>query len=315
MHVLITGATGFVGRTLCRALGDEGHRVAVATRVPLALPGVEEHRIGDLATFADWSGLLERVRPEAIVHAAALVGGARAEKRLRRVNAVATETLARQAAEGGVRRFVFLSTLKVHGERTEPGAPFVAASPLRPEDAYARSKAEAERRLLESAAGTSLEPVILRPPLVYGPGVGGNFSALVRAVAGGIPLPFAAVDNRRSLVHVDNLVDLIALCLHHHEAAGRAFLVGDGEDLSTPELLRAIGRALGRRARLFALSPRRLERMLLLVGAEGVHRRLCLSLQADIGDAAAGLGWRPPLGVHEGIGRALGEPRTSAAER
>jgi nucleoside-diphosphate-sugar epimerase len=220
----------------------------------------------------------------------------------RRVNAAGTRRLAESAAQAGVRRFVYVSSIKVNGERTG-NRPFTEADPPGPEDAYAQSKYEAEMALREIAARTGMEVVIVRPPLVYGPGVKGNFRTLLRVVRMGLPLPLASCDNRRSLVGLSNLADLLALCVTHPAAAGETFLAADGEDLSTPELLRRTGRALGRPARLFPVPPALLRAGARMFGRAGAGERLCGSLQVDISRARRILGWNPPSTVDEELAR------------
>jgi nucleoside-diphosphate-sugar epimerase len=223
----------------------------------------------------------------------------------RRVNVEATAALARQAAGAGVRRFVFLSSIKVNGEFTEAGQPFTADDAPAPEDPYGVSKHEAEKLLRQIAAETGMEVVIIRPPLVYGPGVKANFAAMMRWLARGVPLPLAAVtDNRRSLVALDNLVDLIVTCLHHPAAANQTFLVSDGEDLSTAQLLKRMGAAMGQPARLFYLPPVVLKLGAALLNKPGIYQRLCGSLQLDIAKTRQLLGWSPPVSVDDGLRRA-----------
>ncbi|MFP4080718.1 MAG: UDP-glucose 4-epimerase family protein [Ectothiorhodospira sp.] len=221
-----------------------------------------------------------------------------------RVNVDGTRALARQAAEQGVRRFVFISSVKVNGERTVPGAPFSSDDEPSPEDAYGVSKFEAEQALREIGAETSMEVVIIRPPLVYGPGVKGNFASMMRWVKKGVPLPLGAVNNRRSLVALDNLVDLVTTCIDHPAANG-VFLVSDGEDLSTRDLLRRVGNAMGRPARLIPVPPRLLEAGAVILGKRDVARRLLGSLQVDISKTRDVLGWEPPISVDEGLRRAV----------
>ena len=223
----------------------------------------------------------------------------------RRVNVEATANLARQAAAAGVKRFVFLSSVKVNGEFTEAGQPFTADDAPAPEDPYGVSKHEAEELLRQIAAETGMEVVIIRPPLVYGPGVKANFQSMMRWLARGVPLPLAAVtENRRSLVALDNLVDLIVTCLNHPAAANQTFLVSDGEDISTAELLNRMGAAMGKPARLFYLPPTLLKLGASVLKRPGIYQRLCGSLQLDIAKTRQLLGWTPPVSVDEGLRRA-----------
>ena len=298
-RVLVTGASGFIGSAVVEALHAKAARpVSAASRRAGVRFGsdVRVHDGLELAAGTDWSAALQGV--SCIVHAAARVhvmheDGPQALTRFRSVNVEGTLRLATQAAALGVRRFVFLSSIKVHGETTEPGAAFHADSPLRPQDPYATSKAEAETALRAIASTGGMELVIVRPTLVYGPGVGANFRNMMRWLRRGLPLPFGALDNRRSLLARANLVDLVTLCIDHPSAAGEAFLASDGEDLSTPELLRRLGRSLGRPARLLPVPPAALR----LAFGSGLAQRLCGSLQADIGKTRERLGWAPPVGV------------------
>lgn len=223
----------------------------------------------------------------------------------RRVNVEGTANLARQAAAAGVRRFVFLSSIKVNGEFTVAGQSFTAADVPAPQDAYGISKHEAEQSLRQIAEETGMEVVIIRSPLVYGPGVKANFAAMMRWLARGLPLPLSAVtQNRRSLVALDNLVDLIVTCLDHPAAANQTFLASDGEDLSTADLLRRMGGAMGRAARLFYVPTVCLKLAAYLVNKPGIYQRLCGSLQLDITKTRQVLGWVPPVSVNEGLRRA-----------
>lgn len=307
-RVLVTGANGFVGSTLVDRLAGEG-RYAIRGSVRIAAEddrraGVELHTVGDIGPSTRWRDALDGV--DAIVHLAARVHMMREEATdplaaFRLVNVDGTIALARQAVEAGVRRFVFISSLKVHGEIGVFRESDVAA----PQDAYAVSKHEAEMALKRLAADSGMAVTIVRPPLVYGPGVKANFRALALAVHKGLPLPFAAIDNRRSLVAVDNLVDMIVTCLWHPAAENQTFLVSDGEDLSTPELIRRLASAMNGRARLFAVPSVLLTTAAGLIGRGEVIQRLLSSLQADVGKARALLGWRPRISVDEGLARAV----------
>jgi len=222
-----------------------------------------------------------------------------------RVNVEGSAALARQAAVAGVRRFVILSSVKVNGEFTDAGQPFTADDVPAPEDPYGVSKYEAEQLLRQIAAKTGMEVVIIRPPLVYGPGAKANFESMMRWLARGVPLPLAAVtENRRSLVALGNLVDLIVTCLHHPAAANQTFLVSDGEDLSTAELLKRMSAAMGKPARLFYVPPALLKLGATLLNKPGIYQRLCGSLQLDINKTRQLLDWTPPVSVDEGLRRA-----------
>jgi len=223
----------------------------------------------------------------------------------RRVNVDGTANLARQAAAAGVRRFVFLSSIKVNGESTELGRPFAADDVPTPEDPYGVSKHEAEQLLRQISSETGMEVVIIRPPLVYGPGVQANFESMMRWLARGVPLPFGAVtNNRRSFVALENLIDLIATCLTHPTAANQTFLVSDGEDLSTADLLMRMGSALGKPVRLFNVPIGVLNQGAMLLNKPAIYQRLCGSLQVDIEKTRKLLDWTPPLSVDEGLRRA-----------
>lgn len=219
----------------------------------------------------------------------------------RKVNLAGTLNLARQAAAAGVQRFVFISSIKVNGEGTAPGMPYHADDAVTPLDAYGISKHEAEQGLLALAAETGMEVVIIRPVLVYGPGVKANFLNMMSWLYKGIPLPFGAIYNKRSLVALDNLVDLIVTCIDHPAAANQVFLVSDGDDLSTTDLLRRMGRALGKPARLIPIPSKWLEFGARLLGKQALAQRLCGSLQVDISKTRELLGWTPPVSVDEGL--------------
>ena len=263
--------------------------------------------VGDIGAETCWSAALEGVTE--VVHLAARVHvmnehSADPLSEFRRDNVAGTERLAREAARAGVSRFIFLSSIKVNGEATHAGRPFTASDTRATEDPYGLSKHEAEQVLRRVATETGMEVVVIRPPLVHGPGVKANFAAMMRWLAHGIPLPLAGVDaNRRSLVALDNLVDLIAACLTHPSAGNGTFLVSDDEDLSTAELLRRVGKALGRPARLFWIPPVLFRWAAWCAGREGVYRRLCGTLQVDIQHTKDVLGWTPPVSVDEGLRR------------
>lgn len=252
---------------------------------------------GNVSKDTDWRDALRGV--DAVVHAAARVHVLRESAAdplaaFRSVNVEGTKALARQAAIAGVRRFVFISSVKVNGERTHAGQPFTATDPPRPEDPYGISKLEAENALRQISSETGMEVVIVRPVLVYGPGVKANFRAMMKWVHRGVPLPLGSVRNQRSFVAMDNLTDLVAVCIRHPGAAGRTFLVSDGEDMSTPELLQRIAMALGVRPRVFNLPSALLRGAATLVGKKAYADRLCASLQVDISATREILGWTPP---------------------
>ena len=313
-RVLVTGAGGFVGRVLCPELSAAGFEVIAAARRRSAIPARVAFRpIPDLGPATDWGPALAGI--EAVVHLAALVhqaergagrfrpGGKRASEQLaayRRVNTEGTRRLAAAAARAGVRRFVYLSTAKVNGERTTDH-PFRETDGPAPQGPYATSKWEAEEALRDVAAGSGLEPVVLRPPLVYGPGVKGNFRALVRAVARGWPLPVGAIANRRSFLYVGTLADAICRALGHEAAAGNTYLVSDGEDISTPELVRRVAAALGKPARVLAVPVPLLRLAGGLAGKGAAVGRLVDSLVVDSARIRRELDWRPPFTMAEGL--------------
>ena len=308
MHTVVTGANGFVGAAAVAAL-----RYMPGAVVPVVRSAGPEGSIavGPIGPETDWSKALRGA--ECVIHTAARVhvmdgDGPGAAAQYRVVNVLGTRRLAEQAAAAGVRRLVFVSSVKVNGERTRLGTPFRADGPPMPEDAYGHSKLEAEQALRAIATVTGLEVVVVRAPLVYGPGVRANFAQLVRAVRRGIPLPFAEIDNRRSLVGLDNLVDLLLVCAQHSAAAGHTFMVSDGHDLSTPELIRGLARAMGRSPRLFPVPAGLLRIGGRLVGRSGAMERLTGSLQVDIQLTTQVLGWAPRVSVEAGLARTVAGP-------
>ena len=306
-RVLVTGATGFVGRALCNQLSAIGHTVIPAVRHGSGLPN--EVVTGDIGSSTDWRMALAGC--DAVVHLAARVHMIREAERdplalYRRTNTEATLNLARQAAQAGVKRFVFISTIKVNGEGRD--APYRETDAPAPEDEYALSKWEAELGLHRIAQETGLEVVILRPPLVYGPGVKANFRRLIETVARGWPLPLGAVRNRRSLLYLGNFVDAIRLCLEHPGAAGQTFLLDDGEPVSTPQLIRALAAAMRRPARLLPVPPWLLEFAGALLGKRAAVTRLTGSLYVDSSMIRSRLGWAPPFSMEVGLAATVAEP-------
>jgi nucleoside-diphosphate-sugar epimerase len=298
--ILITGANGFLGRALVSSLGGSSDcRVRAAVRRPAAFSNAETAIIGDLSDITDWTAALKGAH--AIVHAAARVhmmkGSVEAADMYRQVNVAGTLGLARQAVRAGVARFVFVSSIKVNGESTPPGQPFAASDTARPRGPYAESKYEAEEGLRQLALATGLEVVIVRPVLVYGPGVAANFRSMMRWIRRGIPLPFGGVQNSRSYIAISNLVDVLAKCVHEKSAANETFLVSDGEDLSTPELLRRTASAMGRQVRLIPVPQRTLEAAARLLGKRNVGERLYGSLTVDIAKTRQLLDWTPRVSV------------------
>ncbi len=307
--VLVTGATGFIGSALCGQLRAAGHTVIAAVRQSSGLS--DEVVVGELSSFTNWRFVLAGC--DVVVHLAARVHvmGDTAQDPLalyRATNTDATLNLARQAAAAGVKRFVFISTIKVNGEGRD--AAYRETDPAVPDDAYAISKWEAEQGLQQIAADTGLEVVILRPPLVYGPGVKANFLRLLRAVRRGWPLPLGAIRNRRSLLYLGNFVDVIKTCAEHPDAAGQTFLLDDGQPVSTPDLVRAVARAMGRPARLLAVPVSVLEFMGTLLGKQAAVARLTGSLYVDGSFIRSRLGWAPPYTMQQGLAATVADWRT-----
>lgn len=305
--VVITGASGFVGRALCADLGLRGHLVRAATRTPPDRAQTPAFAVGDIGPETDWSAALAGC--EAVVHLAAHVHvmGRQADDAagdFHRVNVEGSESLARQAASAGVRRFVFLSSVKVNGEDSAQRA-FVESDPVMPLDAYGASKAEAEKRLRVISTETGMEVVIVRPPLVYGAGVKANFLSLLRIVDAGMPLPFLSIDNRRSLVYVGNLIDALSTCLTHPAAANRTFFVSDDHDVSTPQLIREIAAALERKPWLLPFPPVLLRGIGLLTGRSEQVARMTGSLQVDVSSIKSTLGWWPPFTLQQGLAQTV----------
>jgi nucleoside-diphosphate-sugar epimerase len=310
-RILITGASGFVGQNLSVVLAEQDRDVCATVRTESSLAANQAYEslyVGNLDADTDWRTALHDAG--VVVHLASRVHVMR-EKVLdplaefRRVNVAGTMNLARQAAVAGVQRFVFISSVKVNGESTQPGRAFAEADGPNPQDAYGQSKHEAEQGLRQLSAETGMEVVVIRPPLVYGPGVKANFAALMRAVQRGWPLPLGAVHNQRSLVALDNLVDFIVTCITCPQAANQTFLVSDGQDLSTTELVRGVAHAAGVPARLLPLPVWALKVGASLLGKGDAVQRLCGNLQVDISKARSLLGWVPPVSVEEGLRRAM----------
>lgn len=300
--ILVTGANGFVGRALCRDLTARGLPVRAAVRLQGTLDGAVA--VGDLAESTDWSKALDGV--EVVVHLAARVHVMHETlsdplAAFRTVNTDASLNLAHQCLAHGVKRFVYVSSIKVNGEVTQPGQPFRHDDVPRPQDLYGISKFEAEVGLKALADAGGLELVIVRPPLVYGPGVGANFSKMIEWVRRGVPLPLGAVHNRRALVYIENLTDLLVAACQHDDAINRVLLVSDGSDVSTTTMLYAISAALGRSIRLIPVPARFVGFAAELVGQGAVAQRLLASLELDIGATQRWLDWSAPIGFEHAI--------------
>lgn len=307
MNVLLTGANGFLGSRLAVTLNTKPYvRLTAAVRRSVQLSAMNVVEVQSLDANTDWSDAV--TEQQVVIHTAARAHNMKDEAadplvEYRRVNVDGTLNLARQAVDAGVTRFIFISSIKVNGEQTTCGGVYKAEDSPAPDDAYGISKYEAEQGLSQIAADTGLEVVIIRPPLVYGPGVKGNFYSMMRVVKKGFPLPLGAINNKRSLVALDNLVDLIITCIDHPAAANQVFLAGDGEDLSTTELLRGVAQAAGVSSRLIPVPASVLMFMASLFGKKEMAQRLLGSLQVDISKARNLLGWTPLLSVEEGLRR------------
>jgi nucleoside-diphosphate-sugar epimerase len=307
-RVLVTGATGFVGQTLCNVLARSGYVVRAALRSDRSIPdGVSEKSVvGDIGAATDWQAALRGV--EVVVHLAArahVIHDSPINSDLYvETNARGTERLAIASAHAGVRRFEYLSSIKVNGEETTDHA-FSSHDEPRPRDDYGTSKWLAEKHVMEIAAKTGMEAVVVRPPLVYGPGVRANFLRLLRWADRQWPLPLGAIKNSRSLVSVWNLCDLLVLLLKHPSAPARTWMVSDGEDLSTPELVQRIALAMGRRARLWPVPEHMLRFVGALTGRKAEIGRLCGSLTVTIEETRRELGWSPPTNVDDALARTV----------
>ncbi len=310
MKCLVTGADGFVGRSLTVELLRRGLKVRSATRAARpASQDLEQAVVGAIDDVTRWGSILSDV--DVVIHLAARVHvmndvAADPLAAFRLVNTQGTLNLAHQAAAAGVKRFLFVSSIKVNGEVTPSAHPFTEVDPPNPQEPYGISKHEAEQGLRAIAAQTGLEVAIIRPPLIYGPGVKANFGFLLHAVERGWPLPLGAVHNQRSLVGLDNLVDFIVTCTTHPHAANQTFLVSDGRDISTTALVRGLAQAAGVPARLLSIPVWALNAGGSLLGQRAAVQRLCGNLQVDISKARQLLGWVPPVSVDDSLRRAVG---------
>lgn len=310
--ILVTGASGFVGAELVKKLASDKSIdgvVASSRNSCISWPrGVVHTQIASISSETDWSLALHGV--DRVVHCAARVHVMSDDKKqslklFRRVNVDGTLNLARQAAEAGVSRFVFVSSIKVNGEVTQPGKPFRADDEPRPSDDYALSKLEAEQGLLHITKKTKMELVIVRSPLVYGPGVKANFASLMKFIQLGLPMPLGSINNSRSLVALSNLVDLLSICLKHPAAANQIFLASDGEDVSTTELLYRLGKAMNKKVNLMPIPVTIIDLVAKIFRKTSVSNRLCSSLQVDIEKTRSLLSWNPPLTLNQGLKKIL----------
>ena len=326
MRVLLTGGTGFIGAAVGRALLSAAYEVVgVARKLPTSIalgsdPKILWHEVGSINNTTQWSQILQGV--DTVVHCAARTHvmnehAADALTAYREVNVAGTLRLAQQAAAVGVQRFVFLSSIKVNGEATAEGKVFTEVSPLLPEDPYGRSKAEAERTLFALADQTGMEVVVIRPPLVYGPGVKGNFARMLQWMKRGVPLPLGAVHNQRSLVALDNLVSLVLLCADRTcspQAANQIFVVADGEDVSTTMLLQKMAQSAGSSSRLLPVPVCLLRAVASMLGKGGVAQRLTCNLQVDATKARMLLDWQPLVSMDEQLAKVLAIAKTETKE-
>ncbi|MDN5249916.1 NAD-dependent epimerase/dehydratase family protein [Betaproteobacteria bacterium LSUCC0117] len=312
--ILVTGATGFVGRAVVNQLFLDGgaNTVVAAVRIgDVAFPqGVRTVTVGEVDRSTDWRRALYDVYE--VVHCAGIAHTAVSTKfdhlsAIREVNVLGTLNLARQAAQAGVKRFIFVSSIKVNGECTKVGERFKPDDQPNPADPYSLSKFEAETALRSLSDETGMEIVIVRPPLVYGPGVKANFATMLRFINLNFPMPLGAVKNKRSFVALDNLVDLLILCLHHPSAAGQIFLVSDNEDISIRELLTRLAKKMEKRLFLFSLPSSWLENIAAVFGKQREAQSICGNLQVDIIKTRLLLGWTPKLTLDQGLDRLIGQ--------
>lgn len=305
MNVLLTGANGFLGNLLSRDLQCKRDiHLTTVTRRPVEALASRIVVVQGIDADTDWATAL--VDQQLVIHTAARTHVMKDEavdplEEYRRVNVGGTLNLARQAAEAGVKRFIFISSIKVNGEQTQEGKPFSAEDTPAPDDAYGLSKWEAEQGLQRLAVKTGLEVVIIRPPLVYGAGVKGNFASMIKLVTKRLPLPLGNIHNKRSLVGLGNLVDLIITCIDHPAAVNQVFLVSDGQDLSTTELLCGLAQATGRSSWLIPVPASWLMVAATIIGKKSVAQRVLGSLQVDISKTRDLLNWEPPMSVEEGL--------------
>lgn len=310
VRVLITGASGFVGSQLLSTMHSSGLSIKARSAFRLQPKKfVEDYDVvGNIGPLTDWTNALSGI--DVVIHLAARVHVMEdasedplAEYRI--VNVEGTLNLARQAAAAGVRRFIFLSSIKVNGEATAPGEFFTEVSSPKPMDPYGISKYEAELGLKAICEQTGMEYVIIRPPLIYGPGVKANYQRLIQVVKKGFPLPFGCINNKRSMLALDNLIDFIVLSSKDPRAANQTFLLSDGQDLSSKELVIKIALALGQAPRVLPVPASLLKLLGFMLGRSAAIDRLLGSLQIDSGKARLFLGWKSPISVDEGIARTV----------
>lgn len=304
--ILLTGASGFVGQAIAQACLQQEVRLICPTRqaLPWQAAQLSNPIITDLTAETDWSASLVGV--DIVIHCAARVHVMQEKAAdplllFRQLNVDASLNLARQAAAAGARQFIYLSSVKVNGEATVPGHPYTADDQAAPQDAYGISKHEAEQALLDLGRQTGMAITIIRPPLVYGPGVKANFLSMLRMVRRGLPLPLGSIRNQRSFVYLGNLVSLVLHCRLHEQARNQVFLASDGRDLSTTELLNLCAQALQVKSRLFPFPASLLTLAASMLGKKNVADRLCQSLQVDTGKTRNLLGWSPPYTVEQGL--------------
>ncbi|PMG33811.1 NAD-dependent dehydratase [Vibrio splendidus] len=303
MKILVTGSTGFVGSRVVELARERDWEVTSVVRKQIE-PLTNSLVIPSIDASTDWSGAFEGV--DCVVHCAARVHQMNESEQdalaaYREVNTLGTLSLAKQAAEAGVKRFVFVSSIKVNGEFSEPSLPFKPNLKNTPQDPYGLSKYEAEVELAKLSKETGLEVVIIRPPLVYGPGVKANFLSMMRLIDKGIPLPFGAIKNQRSLVYLDNLSSLILRCCEHPLAPGYTFLASDDHDVSTTQLMRTIALSMGKAPRLLPIPMSWIQAGASVLNKQHIAQRVCGNLQAEVGLTKEVLGWEPPVTFEQGI--------------
>ena len=302
MKVVITGANGFIGSRLAHVLKNNSKLyVSLITRRALSSPKTENFVINDINSSTDWSTILKN--KTVVIHTAAKANLMKESKNYLKENVDGTLNLARQAANAGVKRFIFISSIKVNGEQTDLGKSFKVDDLPAPKNVYGISKLETEKGLQQLSSETGMELVIIRPPLVYGYGVKGNFAKMIMFINSGIPLPLGDTFNERSLVALDNLIDLIVTCIDHPKAANETFLVADGDDFSTTELLVKLAKVMDKPARLISIPPWFLMFIAIILGKKNLAQRLLGSLKIDISKTRELLGWSPPISVDEGLHR------------